>query len=119
MRWNRYGTGSGHSGLPGWAEPNGTGCGVWDHWTTHAYRWSTNARVGIALAMHLTDGAVDAWNYPAYFDYVDRYVNFTAAEEGAPPGQWSSHQLRDWCSEMWTLYRGLGGPEWKWTDQDY
>ena len=125
MRWNRYGTGGGHSGMPGWAEPNATGargeppCNTWDHWTTNSYRWSSNARCGIALAMRLTDGAVDVWNYPAYFDYTDRYVNFTAAAEGTPPGQWSSYGIRTWCSEMWTLYRSLGGPEWKWTEGDY
>ena len=32
-------------------------------------------KVGEALAMRLLPGGMSAWNYPAFFDYVDRWMD--------------------------------------------
>ncbi len=47
--------------------------------------------VGEALAARLT-GMVDAWNHPAFFDYVDRWWE-------------EEQQANDFVKSMWKQYR--------------
>jgi hypothetical protein len=42
------------------------------NWTAYYREINTKPGVGLALAAHLTTGAVAAWNWAAYFDYIDR-----------------------------------------------
>lgn len=60
---------------------------------------SSHTWVGQALAAHLMN-AEDIWNWPAFFDYVDRWV-----DEGGSSGS-------SFISDMWNTYRdGLGDPD--------
>jgi hypothetical protein len=45
-------------------------------------------------------GLKDAWNYTAWFDYMDRFWGIMRAGVGA------------FTAQMWTTYRSLGGPIW-------
>jgi len=74
--WATYGDKKGNNGLKaeGYRKLNGP---TW---------------VGQALAARLT-GMNEAWNHPAFFDYVDRWM----AEGGGPK--------RGFVREMWDLYR--------------
>lgn len=63
------------------------------------YQWccTANGWVGAALCAHLLN-AVDLWNHPAFFDYMDWYMSFI------PKGSWK----RSWSTFtelMWDLYR--------------
>ncbi len=45
-------------------------------------------------------GLRQAWNQPAYFDYVDRYVQVE------PDGSWTESWV-PWHSTMWATYRPM------------
>jgi len=69
-------------------------------WTADPYRRCCTANVwhGYVLATRIM-GLRDAWDHPALFDYVDRYMQI----EGK--GNW----MRGWnpfCERMWDRYRG-------------
>jgi hypothetical protein len=68
------------------------------NWSSMIYRDVVGTSyAGMALAAHLTPGAVAGWKWPAFFDYVDRY--FTD-----PLLTTAFHR------NMWTAYRALGAP---------
>jgi PKD repeat protein len=62
-----------------------------------------------ALAALLTPGAKELWNHNAYFDYTDRYVEFTGPG-GAYAGYW--HTWSKFTDNMWHAYRAQCGPIW-------
>lgn len=85
-------------GMPEWGEkhyntPNRDGSN-WDAY----YREIGSGFVAHCLCAHLTPGAVEAWNWPAYFDYVDRYVSI-----GSPLG--GANGIPSFSSAMWNAYR--------------
>ncbi|HNS20240.1 MAG TPA: putative Ig domain-containing protein [Sedimentisphaerales bacterium] len=61
-----------------------------------------------ALAALIMD-AKALWNHDAYFDYTDRYMDFTA-----PGGGWAGwwRSMDDWTELMWDTYRQNYGPIW-------
>lgn len=61
--------------------------------------------VGAALAMQLTEGAETVWNYPAFFDYYDRFYE---VEESYDFTYDSSHVISLFIRGMWDNYRALG-----------
>jgi hypothetical protein len=68
-------------------------------WTADPYRRCCTANVwnGFVLAARIM-GLRDAWDHPALFDYVDRYMQIET------PGDW----VRGWnpfCERMWDRYR--------------
>jgi len=60
--------------------------------------------VAHALAAHLTEGAVDAWNWPAYFDYVDRYFSIETGPDGNH-GVGGTNGIDPFFYAMWNAYR--------------
>jgi len=69
-------------------------------WTADPYRRCCTANVwhGYVLAARIM-GLRDAWDHPALFDYVDRYMQIEVK------GEW----MRGWnpfCERMWDRYRG-------------
>lgn len=73
------------------------------HWAATYRTISYNHLVGHALVMHLL-GLVEEWNFPAFFDYIDRYV-FVEVTRGALGGATNDIQLRTLA--MWNAYRTL------------
>lgn len=65
------------------------------------YRWVGSGFMGHALMAHLTPGAVEAWNWPAFFDYTDRYESISGDSTG-------TNGVRPFVRSMWTAYRNLG-----------
>lgn len=65
------------------------------------YRILVGAKaLGHALAARLL-GAEEAWNHPAFFDYIDR---FAECEKDSPRG--GTNDIPEFDSEMWDNYRG-------------
>jgi hypothetical protein len=89
-----------HDGLPEWGFSHATNPQNDDaEWGGNPYRLccTANAWVGEALAARLL-GLQDAWNHPAFFAYMDRYMQaqFTEAWHRA----WSP-----WQAAMWDAHR--------------
>ena len=63
------------------------------------YRWIGSAMVGHALAARLTPGAMEAWNWPPFFSYVDRYVDVNTLAETDTNG------IKAFQRSMWNAYR--------------
>jgi hypothetical protein len=61
--------------------------------------------VGSALAMQLTAGAKELWNWPAFFDYYDRAFGIYSTAPNATYGL-ADPTLSD-VEAMWTAYRSL------------
>ena len=59
--------------------------------------------VGHRLAMGLTAGAKAAWNWPAFFEYADRFVPWYDANDGDS----GSNVIPAWHRAMWDAYWGL------------
>ncbi|MFT7535782.1 MAG: hypothetical protein ACI85K_001735 [Hyphomicrobiaceae bacterium] len=100
--WNRGhgGYGPGDAGLPEWGNRHADDP---SHdrkaWTADPYRRCCTANVwhGYILAARIM-GLRDAWDHPALFDYVDRYMQIETQ------GNW----MRGWnpfCEQMWDRYR--------------
>lgn len=68
-------------------------------WNADNYRrcCTANAWVGQTLAARVM-GLVQAWNHPAYFDYVDRYMAIESV------GSWT-RSWDAWQATMWDTYR--------------
>ncbi|GAB4158594.1 MAG: hypothetical protein Fur0037_26080 [Planctomycetota bacterium] len=68
-------------------------------WNNPAYRTccTANAWIGYCLAARVM-GLQQAWNHPAWFDYMDRF----AARE---PSGWT-RAWKPWHGAMWDAYRG-------------
>jgi len=100
--WNRGhgGYGPADQGMPEWGNRHSDDP---SHdrkaWTADPYRRCCTANVwhGYVLAARIM-GLRDAWDHPALFDYVDRYMQIET------PGHW----MRGWnpfCERMWDRYR--------------
>ena len=59
---------------------------------------SANGWAGVTLAMRAM-GLRQAWNQPAFFDYMDRYM------QTEPAGEWT-RSWEPWQGRMWDLHRG-------------
>jgi hypothetical protein len=59
------------------------------------------AWVGEALAARLIPGVQHAWNHPAFFDYVDRWMT----EDDGPALQQIREQIGDEAADMFEVYR--------------
>jgi len=57
--------------------------------------------MGHALAAHLTPGAVELWNWPAFFDYMDRVFKI----EGANSSSSNVQTIQPYVAQMWKAYR--------------
>jgi PKD repeat protein len=57
--------------------------------------------MGHALAAHLTSGTVMLWNWPAFFDYMDRAF----AIEGTNASD-NAMTIQSYVADMWNTYRG-------------
>lgn len=68
-------------------------------WTADPFRrnGTANAWVGQALAARIM-GLAPAWNHPAYFDYMDRYL------QTPHPEAWQRAWV-GWHAELWDTYR--------------
>jgi hypothetical protein len=89
-----------HDGLPEWGfahadDPKADRA----RWDEDPYRLccTANGWIGEALAARLM-GLQDAWNHPAFFAYVDRYMQ--AQHTDAWHRSWVS-----WHTSMWDVYR--------------
>jgi len=100
--WNRGygGYGPEDAGLPEWGNRHADDPSK-DRkaWTADPYRRCCTANVwhGYVLATRIM-GLRDAWDHPALFDYVDRYMQVEA----------KGHWMRGWnpfCERMWDRYR--------------
>lgn len=63
------------------------------------YRWVGSQMMGHAIAAHLTPGAVAAWNWPAFFDYMDRYEKIGGPDTTGP------NATTTFVQNMWNAYR--------------
>ena len=90
-------------GIPEWGEqhskaPNRDGRN-WDAY----YRSNVYASLmGHALAAYLIPGAVSLWNWPAYFDYMDRSFSIDGMNAGA-----SVDSIQPYVANLWRSYRNL------------
>ncbi len=99
--WGHGGYTKDHDGLPEWgfnhADQLTTDRAAWDD---NPYRrcCSANGWVGQALAARLL-GLQEAWGHPAFFDYMDRYMQVKPTEG------WHRAWVA-WHASMWDAYRG-------------
>jgi len=70
------------------------------NWDSYYRDICYSAMTGHALAAHLTPGAVELWNWPAFFDYIDRA--FATSGKGAGGG---SNTISPYVAAMWKAYR--------------
>jgi len=93
-------------GMPEWGpqhtlrpERDGSNWGLW-------YRWVGASIVPHVLMAHLTPGAENVWNWPATFDYADRFF----ATDTVPPTD--TNGIQAFQRSMWEAYRDitLGNP---------
>ena len=66
------------------------------------YRYAGSGFVAHGLAARLTSGAVDAWNWPAFFDYIDRFQSL-----GGTDSVGSTNGVTSFVQAMWDAYRQL------------
>lgn len=90
-------------GMPEWGVNHWSDGTADDRRWGASYRWIGSAFVPHALAAHLTDGAVDAWNHPAFFEYVDRY------EERGSPDPDQPNAIDEFAQACWDEYRNHDG----------
>ena len=88
-----------HVGLPEWGEkhasqPNRDA----SNWSAFYRDINYVAHLGEALAIRLTTGGYEAWNWPAFFDYTDRSWSI------------SSSAMRPFPAAMWRAYRNTSPP---------
>ncbi|MBL8751860.1 MAG: hypothetical protein JNK15_01060 [Planctomycetes bacterium] len=98
--WGYGGYTSTSNGLAEWGNNHTT----WpsndnSNWTGDPYRrcCTGNAWVGQTLTARIM-GLVTTWNHPAYFDYMDRFMQTEAV------GQWT-RSWDTWQASMWDTYR--------------
>jgi hypothetical protein len=70
------------------------------NWDAYYRNICYSGEMGHALAAHLTTGAVEAWNWPPFFDYMDRA--FSISGTGASD---NSNTIRLSVANMWNAYR--------------
>jgi len=90
-------------GLPEWGEQH-TKQRVRDgrNWNAYYRVICNGALVTHALAMQLTAGAVELWNWPAFFDYHDRAFEIDKSSAGG------TNYLEIWERDAWLAYRSVG-----------
>lgn len=103
-RDGRGGYTAAHLGMPEWGirhatDPtrDGLSWGV-------PYRWIGAGFIGHALAARLTVGAKEAWGWPAYFEYADRYYE----KESGSDANWpvgAVNGIGRFQQAMWEAYR--------------
>lgn len=107
MNWGYGGYTMADVGLPEWGNFHAGGHGYDSAadskaWEANSYRrcCSATSWVGVTLAMRAM-GLRDAWNQPAFFDYMDRY-------EATPPlpGEDWTLAWEPWQGAMWRQHRG-------------
>ncbi|HEB54466.1 MAG TPA: hypothetical protein ENI87_14540 [bacterium] len=98
--WGYGGYDASHDGMPEWGNshtqyPSNDNV-LWEH---DPYRrcCTANAWVGQTLAAHIM-GLTSAWAHPAYFDYMDRFMQIEA------PGAWT-RAWEPWQGAMWDMHR--------------
>lgn len=98
--WGHGNYNSSHNGLPAWGNshtqfPQNDN----SNWMGDAYRrcCTANAWVGQTLAARVM-GLQTAWNHPAYFDYMDRFMQMET------PGEWT-RSWEIWQGRMWDAHR--------------
>ncbi len=64
-----------------------------------SYRWIGSAMIGHGLAARLTPGAMEAWNWPPFFAYMDRYFD----EDTRPTND--TNGIQAFQRSMWEAYR--------------
>ncbi|MEN9921466.1 MAG: hypothetical protein RLZZ517_444 [Candidatus Parcubacteria bacterium] len=69
------------------------------------YRWIGGAQAGNALGIRLLKGGVETWNWSAFFDYEDRYMNI---DKTAPDMYKAPNGVPPFVRNMWNAYRGGG-----------
>jgi len=69
-----------------------------------SYRWIGSSFMHHGLTAHVMDGAVEAWNHPPFFEYLDRYV------ENNSPSSASKNDIQPFAEEFWNEYRTATGP---------
>ncbi len=98
--WGHGGYNASHVGMAEWGnfhtENIATDTAAWNG-TPYRTCCSANGWIGQTLVMRIM-GLRQAWNQPAYFDYVDRYVQVE------PDGSWTE-SWEPWHSSMWHAYR--------------
>jgi hypothetical protein len=106
FNWGFGGYTEAHVGLPEWGNFHLTGSPTdYREWANGAgdYRrcCSANGWAGVTLAMRAM-ALRDAWNQPAYFDYMDRYMQ----TEGGPGTTEWTRAWEPWQARMWDMHRG-------------
>ena len=66
---------------------------------------NTRTWPGIALAARRM-GAIELWNHPAFFDYVDRWMTEAPTEYGTEA---VGSCYSDFVKDVWTTYRWVAG----------
>lgn len=98
--WGYGGYTRDHEGLPEWGFGHATSAegdnAIWD---ANPYRrcCTANGWVGQALAARML-GLQEAWNHPAFFDYMDRYMQVRHTDD------WHRSWV-GWHASMWDAYR--------------
>lgn len=91
-------------GLPEWGNFHGENRAsdsvVWN--LPYRVCCSANGWVGQVLAMRIM-GLREAWAWPSYFDYQDRYMQVM---RNAPAGEQWQRAWEPWHAAMWDAYRG-------------
>lgn len=96
-------------GLPEWGIRHHSNPNYSNKWLPTEYRGVAGPVFhGPALAALFMD-AKSIWNHDAYFDYTDRYMQFTSST-GEYAGWWRS--LSVFTANMWDAYRNDYGPSW-------
>lgn len=72
------------------------------NWDSYYRNNNYASSMGNALAARLTPGAVSLWNWPAFFDYMDRAF----AIEGANASS-SVDSIQPYVANIWRMYRDL------------
>lgn len=76
------------------------------NWDAYYRRIVGSSVVGHTLTAHLTPGALDAWKWPALFDYMDR---FWEREQHNAIG--STNSISRFEADMWQAYRHLSSEQ--------
>jgi hypothetical protein len=81
---------------------------------------NSRAFTGQALAAQNITGMKAAWNYDAFFDYTDRWINVLTPYWGANAGIDGTEFAKDvhgyggtgseWCKAIWNAYRDTSAP---------
>lgn len=100
FNWGHGGYNHTYVGTAEWGNNHTTE--IWNdnaNWTGDPYRrcCTANAWVGQTLVARIM-GLRDEWNHPAYFDYMDRFM------QNEQPGQWT-RAWDPWQGTMWDAHR--------------